>query len=44
MGYIDNTLYRRLNITDSNPVRAYGLSKIHKSGNSLRVIVSVINT
>jgi len=42
MDYIDNTLYR-LNITDGNFARIYGLPKIHKPGNPFRVIVSAIN-
>ena len=36
--------YRRLLTTDGNIPRTYGLIKIHKAGNPLRVIVSSLNS
>ena len=40
----DEQTYRRLLITDGVIPRAYGLTKIHKDGNPLRVIVSSVNS
>lgn len=42
--YITELTYKRLNCTDGVLPRAYGLPKIHKSGNPLRIIVSSMNT
>ncbi|KYN15798.1 hypothetical protein ALC57_11970, partial [Trachymyrmex cornetzi] len=42
--YIDDQTYRRLLTTDGVIPRAYGLTKIHKDGNPLRIIVSSINS
>ncbi|XP_018368554.1 PREDICTED: uncharacterized protein LOC108764709 [Trachymyrmex cornetzi] len=42
--YIDDTAYRRLLATDGSIPRAYGLTKIHKPGHPLRIIVSSINS
>ncbi|XP_018361291.1 PREDICTED: uncharacterized protein LOC108760020 [Trachymyrmex cornetzi] len=42
-GFIDDVTYRRLLTIDGVIPRAYGLTKIHKDGNPLRVIVSSIN-
>lgn len=43
---IDEALYRRLNCADNNGTlpRAYGLPKIHKVGNPLRIIISTIGS
>ncbi|KAG5305534.1 MARF GTPase, partial [Acromyrmex insinuator] len=41
---IQDLHYRRLLTTDDNIFRTYGLTKIHKTGNPLRVIVSSINS
>ncbi|XP_071637612.1 uncharacterized protein [Temnothorax longispinosus] len=43
-GYIDHSMYKKLNCTDGILPRAYGLPKIHKPGNPLRIIVSSINS
>ncbi|KYN16704.1 hypothetical protein ALC57_11022, partial [Trachymyrmex cornetzi] len=42
--FIDDSTYRSLRTTDGNTPRAYGLPKIHKPGNPLRIIVSSINS
>ena len=42
--FIDERTYRRLLTTDDVIPRAYGLTKIHKDGNPLRVIVSSVNS
>ncbi|KYN07871.1 hypothetical protein ALC62_01155 [Cyphomyrmex costatus] len=42
--FIDDSTYRKLFMTDGNIPRAYGLIKIHKNGNPLRVIISSINS
>ncbi|KAG5309967.1 MOS1T transposase, partial [Pseudoatta argentina] len=42
--FIDEQTYGRLLTTDGVIPRAYGLTKIHKDGNPLRVIVSSINS
>ncbi|KYQ47789.1 hypothetical protein ALC60_13178 [Trachymyrmex zeteki] len=42
--FIDEPTYRRLFTTDGVIPRAYGLTKIHKDGNPLCVIVSSINS
>ncbi|KAG5322236.1 CTR1 protein, partial [Pseudoatta argentina] len=42
--FIDEQTYSRLLITDDVIPRAYGLTKIHKDGNPLRVIVSSVNS
>ncbi|EFN60764.1 hypothetical protein EAG_12834, partial [Camponotus floridanus] len=42
--YISITKYKSLNCTDGVLPRAYGLPKIHKKNNPLRIIVSSKNT
>ena len=42
--FIDEQTYRRLLTTDGVIPKAYGLTKIHKDGNPLRVIVSSVNS
>ncbi|KYN10994.1 hypothetical protein ALC57_16846 [Trachymyrmex cornetzi] len=42
--YIDQSVYRMLNVTDGNVPRTYGLPKVHKEGNPLRIIISCINS
>ena len=42
--FIDELTYRRLLTSDGVTPRAYGLTKIHKEGYPLRVIVSCINS
>ncbi|KYQ46837.1 hypothetical protein ALC60_14128, partial [Trachymyrmex zeteki] len=42
--FIDDSTYRRLLTTDGIIPKAYGLTKIHKQGNPLRIIVSSINS
>ncbi|XP_018308772.1 uncharacterized protein [Mycetomoellerius zeteki] len=42
--FIDDSTYRRLLMTDGIIPRAYGLTKIHKQGNPLRIIVSSTNS
>ncbi|KAG5322113.1 MOS1T transposase, partial [Pseudoatta argentina] len=39
-----STVYKKLNVTDGAVPRSYGLPKIHKEGNLLRMIVSCINS
>ncbi|KYQ48744.1 hypothetical protein ALC60_12250, partial [Trachymyrmex zeteki] len=41
--FIDEPTYRRLLTTDGIIPRAYGLTKIHKDGNPLRVIVPLVD-
>jgi len=43
-GYIDNSTYKNLNVTDGILPRAYGLPKIHKAGYPLRIIIFSINS
>ena len=42
--FIDEQTYRRLLTTDGIIPRVYGLTKIHKDGNPLRMIVSSVNS
>lgn len=42
--YIDARTHRRLNVSNCNPPRIYGLPKIHKQGRPLRPVVSTIGT
>ncbi|KYN14525.1 hypothetical protein ALC57_13266 [Trachymyrmex cornetzi] len=44
MKYIEQSVYRNLNVTDGNVPRTYGLPKIHKEGNPLRLVISCINS
>lgn len=41
---IDMGIYRRLMVSDGYIPRVYGLPKIHKPGNPLRIIVSSVNS
>ncbi|KAL6433470.1 hypothetical protein ACFW04_006535 [Cataglyphis niger] len=43
-GLIDETTYKYLNTTNGNLPRCYGLPKIHKTGFSLRIIVSSLSS
>ncbi|XP_071576008.1 uncharacterized protein [Temnothorax nylanderi] len=43
-GIIENVVYRRLNCTNGNLPRCYGLPKIHKNGFPLRIIVSALGS
>ena len=42
--YISEQTFRSLNITDCNLPRAYGLPKIHKPDNPLRIIISSLDS
>jgi len=42
--FIDNRTYKKIYCSDGPLPRAYGLPKIHKPGNPLRIIVSSINS
>ncbi|KYN50451.1 hypothetical protein ALC57_00088 [Trachymyrmex cornetzi] len=42
MGYIDQYTYKKLYVSDGILSRCYGLSKIHKDGHPLRMIVSCL--
>ncbi|XP_062704716.1 uncharacterized protein LOC134287025 isoform X2 [Aedes albopictus] len=42
--YIDAKTHRKLNISDCNPPRIYGLPKTHKQGRPLRPVVSTIGS
>jgi len=42
--YIDNRTYKKIHCSDGPLPRAYGLPKIHKPNNPLRIIVSSINS
>ncbi|XP_071653582.1 uncharacterized protein, partial [Temnothorax longispinosus] len=43
-GIIEDTDYKRLNCTNGNLPRCYGLPKIHKNGFPLRIIVSALGS
>ncbi|XP_071578645.1 uncharacterized protein [Temnothorax nylanderi] len=43
-GIVSDQMYRRLNCTNGNLPRAYGLPKVHKAGFPLRVIVSTLGS
>ncbi|XP_071578172.1 uncharacterized protein [Temnothorax nylanderi] len=43
-GIIEDVVYRRLNCTNGNLPRCYGLPKIHKNGFPLRIIVSALGS
>ncbi|XP_071581632.1 uncharacterized protein [Temnothorax nylanderi] len=43
-GIIEDSDYRRLNCTNGNLPRCYGLPKIHKNGFPLRIIVSALGS
>jgi len=43
-GFINDFIYNSLKATEGILPRAYGLSKIHKSGNPLRIIIFSIDT
>ncbi|NEV49183.1 hypothetical protein EUZ93_01505 [Wolbachia pipientis] len=42
--FINDSSYKYLYVSDGSLPRAYGLPKIHKEGNPLRLIVSCINS
>jgi len=42
--FIERHTYRKLLITDEVLPKAYGLLKIHKIGNPLRIIISSLNS
>ena len=44
MEYISEQTFRSLYITDCNLPRAYGLPKIHKPDNPLRIIISSLDS
>ena len=43
-GYIDQSTYKKLYISDRDLSKSYGYSKVHKDGYPLRMIVSCINS
>ena len=43
-GFVDQSVYKKLYISDDDLPRSYGLPKIHKKGVPLRIIVSCINS
>jgi len=38
-GFVDNSVYNKLNVSNPVALLAYGLPKIHKIGYSIRIIV-----
>jgi len=42
--YTDQYTYKKLNVLDGTVPRSYGIPKIHKESNPLRIIVSYINS
>ena len=44
MGFVDQCIYKKLYISDSDLPRFYGLPKIYKKGIPLRIIISYINS
>lgn len=42
--YIDTKTHRKLNVSNCNPPRIYGLPKVHKQGRPLRPVVSTIGS
>jgi len=41
-GFIDPSLYKKLYISDGDLPRSYGLLKVHKEGNPLRMLAALI--
>jgi len=42
--FVDESIFREINPSGSQPGKIYGLCKVHKTGNPLRPVVSMLNT
>ena len=43
-GKVDDTIYKNITPSGSQPGKAYGLCKVHKVGNPMRPVISMLNT